>query len=189
MDGFVTTDNSWFRCFLWCLTNLIKYILCEPYFFFNYFFFLFYASGVFGCSKIVVQVLFVLCELCGYSLRVFMFCPVRYPVVVSVLCLVRLDCIVITSFRVLVSFLFCLVLTIVLLSSFWRSQLIWICTICHSECEFISTIWIKEFDWLKIWKGRDILIYSAGQGLIDVRVLFVVVYLPLIIEVFSECHS
>ena len=27
-----------------------------------------------------------------------MFCPVRYPVVVSVLCLVRLDCIVITSF-------------------------------------------------------------------------------------------
>ena len=26
---------------------------------------------------------------------------------------------------------------------FWRSQLIWICTVCQSECEFISTIWIK----------------------------------------------
>ena len=26
---------------------------------------------------------------------------------------------------------------------FWRSQLIWICTVCHSVCEFISTIWIK----------------------------------------------
>ena len=48
---------------------------------------------------------------------------------------------------------------------FWRSQLIWICTVCHSECEFISTICIKEFDWLKICKGRGILKYSAGQGL------------------------
>ena len=26
---------------------------------------------------------------------------------------------------------------------FWRSQLIWICTVCHSVCEFISTSWIK----------------------------------------------
>ena len=26
---------------------------------------------------------------------------------------------------------------------FWRSQLIWICTVCHYVCEFISTIWIK----------------------------------------------
>ena len=25
----------------------------------------------------------------------------------------------------------------------WRSQLIWTCTVCHSECEFISKIWIK----------------------------------------------
>ena len=25
---------------------------------------------------------------------------------------------------------------------FWRSQLIWICTVCHSVCEFISTTWI-----------------------------------------------
>ena len=46
------------------------------------------------------------------------------------------------------------------------SQLIWICTVCHSECEFISTIWIKESDWLKTWKGCGILIYSAGQGLL-----------------------
>ena len=47
---------------------------------------------------------------------------------------------------------------------FWRSQLIWICTVCHSECEIMSTIWIKKSDWLKIWKGCGILIYSAGQG-------------------------
>ena len=28
---------------------------------------------------------------------------------------------------------------------FWRfrSQLIWICTVCHEVCEFISTIWVK----------------------------------------------
>ena len=26
---------------------------------------------------------------------------------------------------------------------FWRRQLIWICTVCHSVCEFISTTWIK----------------------------------------------
>ena len=25
---------------------------------------------------------------------------------------------------------------------FWRSQLIWICTVCHPVCEFISTTWI-----------------------------------------------
>ena len=48
---------------------------------------------------------------------------------------------------------------------FFRSQLIWICTVCHSVCEFISTIWIKAFDWLTIRSGRGTLIYSAGQGL------------------------
>ena len=26
---------------------------------------------------------------------------------------------------------------------FWRSQLIWTCTVCHQVCEFISIIWIK----------------------------------------------
>ena len=26
---------------------------------------------------------------------------------------------------------------------FWRSQLKWICTVCHSVCDFISTTWIK----------------------------------------------
>ena len=46
-----------------------------------------------------------------------------------------------------------------------RSQLIWICTICHKVCELIVTIWIKESDWLKIRSRRGILIYSAGQGL------------------------
>ena len=49
---------------------------------------------------------------------------------------------------------------------FWRIQMIWICTICHSLCEFISTIWIKESDWLTIRNGCGILIYSAWQGLI-----------------------
>ena len=48
---------------------------------------------------------------------------------------------------------------------FWRSQLIWICTVCHLVCEFISTIWIKESDWLTIRSGCGILILSAGQGL------------------------
>ena len=45
------------------------------------------------------------------------------------------------------------------------SQLIWICTVCHTVYEFISTIWIKLHDRLKIRSGRGILIYSAGQGL------------------------
>ena len=31
---------------------------------------------------------------------------------------------------------------------FWRSQLIWICTVCHKVCEFIAAIRIKSSDWL-----------------------------------------
>ena len=46
---------------------------------------------------------------------------------------------------------------------FWRSQLIWICTVCHSVSEFISVISIKASDWLTF---RSVLIYSAWQGLI-----------------------
>ena len=45
---------------------------------------------------------------------------------------------------------------------FFRSQLIWLCTVCHSVFEFISTTWIKQSDWLKIGNGPGILIYSAG---------------------------
>ena len=48
----------------------------------------------------------------------------------------------------------------------WRSQLIWICTVCHSIYEFVSVTWIKQFDWLKIRSGSGILIYTAWQGLI-----------------------
>ena len=48
---------------------------------------------------------------------------------------------------------------------FWRSQQIWICTVCHSVYEFLSTMWIKGSDWLKIRRGWGILIYSAWQGL------------------------
>ena len=47
---------------------------------------------------------------------------------------------------------------------FWRSKLIRICTVCHSVSEFISTIWIKEYDWLRIISGHGILIYSAWQS-------------------------
>ena len=48
---------------------------------------------------------------------------------------------------------------------FWRSQLIWICTVCHYVCEFVSTTWIKLSDRLKIRSGCGILMYSAWQGL------------------------
>ena len=48
---------------------------------------------------------------------------------------------------------------------FWRSQLIWISTVCHQVCEFIATIQIKHSDWLKIRSRRGILIYSAWEGL------------------------
>ena len=48
---------------------------------------------------------------------------------------------------------------------FWRSQLIWICTVCHNVCESIATIQIKQSDWLKLRSGCGTLIYSAGQGL------------------------
>ena len=47
-----------------------------------------------------------------------------------------------------------------------RSQLIWICTVCHSVYDFMSTIWIKLPDWLKIRSGCRILIYSAWQGFV-----------------------
>ena len=48
---------------------------------------------------------------------------------------------------------------------FWTSQLIWICTVCHSVFEFLSTTWIKKYDWLKIRSGHGILICSVWQGL------------------------
>ena len=50
---------------------------------------------------------------------------------------------------------------------FWRSQLIWICTVCHSVCESISTTLIKKSDWLKIRNGCGFLIYSAGLRWMD----------------------
>ena len=43
--------------------------------------------------------------------------------------------------------------------------LIWICTVCHAVCEFVSTTWIKKSYWLIIISGLDILIYSAWKGL------------------------
>ena len=48
---------------------------------------------------------------------------------------------------------------------FSRSQLIWICTVCHSEFKLVSTTWIKLSDWLKTRSGHSIFIYSTGQGL------------------------
>ena len=48
---------------------------------------------------------------------------------------------------------------------FFRSQLIWICSVCHKVYEFIATNQIKQSDWLKIRSGCVIFIYSAGQGL------------------------
>ena len=47
----------------------------------------------------------------------------------------------------------------------FRSQLIWICTVCHSVYEFVSTTWIKLSDWLKVRNGHGILIFSAWQWL------------------------
>ena len=35
---------------------------------------------------------------------------------------------------------------------------------CHSICEFISTTWIKQSNWLMIRSGLGILIYSSWQG-------------------------
>ena len=43
--------------------------------------------------------------------------------------------------------------------------LIQICTVCCLVSEFISTIWIKESDWLRIISGHGILIYWAWQML------------------------
>ena len=43
-------------------------------------------------------------------------------------------------------------------AGFWRSQLIWICTVCHSVVEFVSITRITKTDWLKIRSGRGIFI-------------------------------
>ena len=48
---------------------------------------------------------------------------------------------------------------------FWRSQLIWICTVCHSVCELVSATWIMKSDWLTVRSGCGISFYSAWQGL------------------------
>ena len=53
---------------------------------------------------------------------------------------------------------------------FFRSQLIWICSVCHSACDFISVVWIKKSDWLTGRNGRGSLIDSAWQGLININV-------------------
>ena len=49
---------------------------------------------------------------------------------------------------------------------FW-SQLIWICTVCHSVWELMSIISIKTSYWLTFRSGCGILNYSAWQGLIN----------------------
>ena len=51
-------------------------------------------------------------------------------------------------------------------AGFWRSQQIWICTFCHLVCGLAAPTLSKTSDWLKIRSGRDILIYSAREGLI-----------------------
>ena len=48
---------------------------------------------------------------------------------------------------------------------FWRSQLIWLCTVCHQVCEFIAKTSDQATQLVKIRSGHGILIYSAGQGL------------------------
>ena len=53
---------------------------------------------------------------------------------------------------------------------FFRSQQIWICTVCHLVCEFVSTILIKQTDWLTIRNGHGMLIYSTQQGLNTVSI-------------------
>ena len=63
---------------------------------------------------------------------------------------------------------------------FWRSQLICICTVCHSVYEFISTIWIKKYDWLTTRNGHGILIDSEWQG---------VKIFSQLICICTACHS
>ena len=46
---------------------------------------------------------------------------------------------------------------------FWRSQLIWICSVWYKVFEFVCTPLIKQSDWLKIRSGQGTLIYSASQ--------------------------
>ena len=38
-------------------------------------------------------------------------------------------------------------------------------TVCHLVCDFVSTTWIKQSDWLIVSSRCGILIYSACQGL------------------------
>ena len=79
---------------------------------------------------------------------------------------------------------------------FRKSQLIETCTLCHSVCEFMSTIWIKESDWLTIRRWCGILIYSAWQGLTNNVTMMTVKNLTLangaliiIVKKLSSCFS
>ena len=56
---------------------------------------------------------------------------------------------------------------------FWRSQLIWICTVCYSVCEFILRIWIKWSDWLKKIRSGQLtsLFIQHDKGLIWISCL------------------
>ena len=51
---------------------------------------------------------------------------------------------------------------------FCRSQLIWICTVCHEVCEFIAIILIKQSDWLKIRSRRGINLFSKTRVKVNV---------------------
>ena len=48
---------------------------------------------------------------------------------------------------------------------FWRSQVIWIYTVCHSVCEFYQQEGFNLSDWPVIRNGHGLLIYSTLQGL------------------------
>ena len=72
---------------------------------------------------------------------------------------------------------------------FWRSQLIWICTVGHWVCEFLSITKIKYIDWLKIGNGRGIIVYSAWKVLIALMVLYSLQTVFVVVNVSNMIYT
>ena len=66
-----------------------------------------------------------------------------------------------------------------------RSRSVGFCTICHSVCEFMSTIWIKRSDWLTNRNGHGFLL-SMTRFKAQEKVARVFIYMYMLAVVLQE---
>ena len=60
----------------------------------------------------------------------------------------------------------------------------YLCTVCHTVCEFVSTTWIKQSDWWTVNSECGTLIYSAWKWLI-MYLLCYKVFIGYVLRLFT----